>query len=212
MKLAATALIVGLCGAGLLPAYPGQRPGHSFFQQSRPAATATQAMYNAAAGSAETKIRHVEENAKRNPPDRTPTVFTEREINAYVQSGRVQLPTGVRAVRFTGTPAVIDTVARIDFDAITASRRSSNPLLPLFSGVHDVHAVAHATGKGGQANVHIDSAEMDGVSIPRIALDYFIEHYVTPKYPNVGMDSTFQLPDKIDSAVVGAHQLTVVQK
>ncbi len=200
MKFAATVLLL-LCGAALGPA-----------QQKQPAASATQAMYNAAAASAETKIRHIEENAKRNPPDRKPTVFSEREINAYVQSGRVQLPTGVRSVRFTGTPGVIDTVARVDFDAIIAARRSSNPLLSLFRGVHDVHAVAHASGKAGQAQVHIDSAEMDGVTIPRLALEYFLEHYVTPKYPNVGMDSTFQLPARIDSASVGSHQLTITQK
>jgi hypothetical protein len=180
--------------------------------QQQPAASGTQAMYDSAAKSADAKFRHIEENARRNPPDQTPTVLTEREINAYLNSGRVQLPVGVRSVRFTGQNGVLDAVARVDFDAITAQSKSSNPLLSLFSGVHDVHAVAHASASGRQGRVHIDSIEIDGVTVPRMALEFFIDRYLTPKYPNVGMDSVFNLPDRIDTARIGDHQLIITQK
>ena len=180
--------------------------------QQRPPASSTQAMYNAATASAEAKLRHVEENARRSPPDQRPTVLTEREINAYLASGRVQLPTGVRAVRFTGHNGVVNTTARVDFDAITAQSRSSNPLLSLFSGMHDVHAVAHASGSGGRGRVHIDSIDIDGVNVPRMALQYFLDHYVRPKHPEVGMDSVFALPERIDTATIGDRQLILTQK
>ena len=180
--------------------------------QQQPAASSTQAMYNAAASSAEAKFRHLEENARRTPPDQTPTAVTEREINAYINSGRVQLPVGVRSVRFTGQNGVVEAVARVDFDAITAKSQSSNPLLSLFSGIHDVHAVAQASGSGGQARVHIDSIEIDGVTVPRMALQFFIDRYLQPRYPNVGMDSVFNLPERIDTARIGDHQLIVTQK
>ena len=180
--------------------------------QQRSPASSTQAMYNAAAASAEAKFLHIEENARRNPPDQRPTVLTEREINAYLNSGRVQLPTGVRAARFTGQNGVVNTTARVDFDAITAQSRSSNPLLSLFSGMHDVHAVAHASGSGGQGRVHIDSIDIDGVNVPRMALQYFLDHYVRPKHPEVGMDSVFELPERIDTATIGDHQLILTQK
>ena len=45
-----------------------------------------------------------------------------------------------------------------------------------------------------------------------MALEYFVNKYITPKYPNVGMDSRFQMPDKVDLAAVGYHKLTVTQK
>lgn len=180
--------------------------------QQPPAASSTQAMYNSAAASADAKFRHIEENARRHPPDQTPTVLSEREINAYIASGRVQLPVGVRTVAFTGQNGVLNTTARVDFDAITAQSRSSNPLLSLFSGVHDVHAVAHASGSGGQGQVHIDSIDLDGTTIPRMALEFFIDHYLRPKYPEVGLDSTFALPSRIDTARIGDHQLIVTQK
>jgi hypothetical protein len=180
--------------------------------QQQPSASGTQAMYHAAASSAEAKFRHIEENSRRTPPDQTPTVLNEREINAYLSSGRVQLPVGVRSVRFTGQNGVVEAVARVDFDAITAQSQSSNPLLSLFSGIHDVHAVAHASGSGGQARVHIDSIEIDGVTVPRMALQFFIDRYLQPKYPNVGMDSIFNLPERIDTARIGDHQLIITQK
>jgi hypothetical protein len=180
--------------------------------RQQPAASSTQAMYNAAAASAEAKFRHLEENARRNPPDQTPTVLSEREINAYLSSGHVQLPIGVRSLRFGGQNGVVEAVARVDFDAITAKSQSSNPLLSLFSGVHDVHAVAHGSGSGGQARVHIDSVEIDGVSVPRMALQFFIDRYLQPKYPDVGMDSVFTLPERIDTARIGDHQLILTQK
>ncbi len=179
--------------------------------QKRPASS-TQAMYDAAANSAEAKFRHIEANARRNPPDQTPTLFSEREINSYLASGRVALPTGVRHVEFTGTPGIIDATAAVDFDQITAGKRSSNPLLSLFSGVHDVHAVARAKGSGGQAQIHITRIELDGVTIPRAALEFFLDRYVRPKHPEVGLDSTFALPYRIDLAIVGDHQLTLTQK
>jgi len=43
-------------------------------------------------------------------------------------------------------------------------------------------------------------------------LQLFVEKYVQPRYPGLGLDSKFSLPDRIDSATVGAHELTVMQK
>lgn len=169
-------------------------------------------MYQSAADSAERKLQHIRQNAKRTPPDQTPTVLTEREINAYLNSGRVTLPKGVQHVNLTGSNGRIDGTARVDFDAITASRRSANPLLALFSGVHEVHATARADASGGQGHVEIQSVDIDGTTVPRIALEFFMEHYITPKYSNVGMDSTFALAERIDTATIGNHQLTVTQK
>jgi hypothetical protein len=45
-----------------------------------------------------------------------------------------------------------------------------------------------------------------------MALEFFINKYVKPKYPNVGMDSQFQLPDKVNTATINYHKLTVIQK
>jgi hypothetical protein len=164
------------------------------------------------ANSMQSKIDHINQNAQKNPPDQTPTVMTEEEINDYLASGSVQLPVGVKRVVVQGRSGVIDSVVNVDFDEIRAGQRSSNPLMAIFSGRHDVRVDADAAGTGGQGKVHVRTVTIDGVDVPRIALEYFVQKYVTPKYPNVGLDSQFQLPARIDLAAVGYHKLTVTQK
>ena len=84
--------------------------------------------------------------------------------------------------------------------------------MSLFSGVHDVHVLANASGSGGQAKVDVQSVDIDGMNVPRMALEFFLSRYVTPKYPDVGMNSTFKLPYRIDTATVGNGTLTITQK
>jgi hypothetical protein len=162
--------------------------------------------------SMERKLQHVQSNATLAHPDQTPTEFTEQEINAYFASGAIKLPAGVQSVNFQGQPEVVTATSRVDFDQIKAGRRSSNPLLSMFSGIHDVVISAHVRGAGGQGYVNVDSVSLDGVEIPRFALEMFVEKYLQPKYPGVGLDSQFALPDRIDTAKVGLHKLTITQK
>jgi hypothetical protein len=158
------------------------------------------------------KIAHLEANGRAAHPTPTPTVLTEAEINAYLASDEVQFPAGVNSVHLTGSQGTISGTAKVDFDQVRAGIHSSNPLLSIFSGVHDVNAEAHAYGRAGQGSVHIDSVSLDGVEVPNFVLQLFVEKYIQPKNPNIGIDSRFKLTDRIDSAVVGQHQVTLIQK
>ncbi|HZQ68443.1 MAG TPA: hypothetical protein VFA68_07980 [Terriglobales bacterium] len=167
---------------------------------------------NGAAAGFEQKLQRVERNAASTHPDQTPTEFSEAEINSYVASNAVQLPAGIQSVNFQGEPDVVTANTRVDFDKLKAGNDSSNPLLGMFSGIHDVVVVAHAYGAGGKGYVNVDKVALDEVEIPRFVLQAFLEKYVQPKYPEVGLDSTFTLPDRIDIAKVGLHKLVVTQK
>jgi hypothetical protein len=167
---------------------------------------------SSAVASMERKLEHIKSNGAMPHPDQTPTELTEQEINAYLASGQIALPVGVRSVHLAGQPQVVTGTARVDFDQLKAGRRSSNPLLSVFTGIHEVVVVAHAQGAGGQGFVNVDSVSLDGVDIPRFVLQMFAEKYLQPKYPNVGLDSRFALPNRIDTARVGVHTLTVTQK
>jgi len=162
--------------------------------------------------SMERKLEHIENNAERPRPDSAPTVLTEDEVNAYVNSGAVNLPRGVRRVHLAGMPGVVTAELQVDFDQITQGSRSVNPLLALFSGVHQVQVATHAYGQRGVGYVHVDRVSLDGVEVPPIALEFFIDRYLKPKHPEIGIDSRFQMPDRIDTAVAGEHRMTVVQK
>lgn len=162
--------------------------------------------------SMERKIEHIESNAQARPPDPKPTTMTEDEVNAYINSGAIELPKGVHRVRLQGIHGAVTGNTRVNFDEITQGSHSMNPLLMLFSGVHDVEVAAHAHGEHGQGYVHVDRVTIDDLEVPQVALQYFIDHYIKPKHPEIGIDSQFKLPDRIDTVTVGEHQLTVVQR
>jgi hypothetical protein len=158
------------------------------------------------------KLDHIRENGALAHPDETPTVITQEEVNDYFADGRVKLPQGVKKVTMQGKPGVVDAFINVDFDELRAGQGSSNPLLSIFSGRHDVLLVADAAGSGGQGKVHVRAVSIDSVEVPRVALEFFVQKFITPKYPNIGLDSQFQLPARIDLATVGYHKLTLTQK
>ncbi|HEV2964548.1 MAG TPA: hypothetical protein VG649_22155 [Candidatus Angelobacter sp.] len=164
------------------------------------------------ADSLQGKLDHIRANGEKAHPDQTPTLMTEDEINDYLASGRVKLPQGVKKVTLEGHSGMITGLATIDFDEIRAGQHSSNPLLSLFNGTHNVRVEADAAGANSTAKVHVRNVSIDGIDVPRIALEYFINKYIAPKYPNIGIDSTFALTNKIDIAIIGYHKLTVTQK
>jgi hypothetical protein len=164
------------------------------------------------ADSAEAKFMHIQQNGEKPRPDPAPTVFTEEEINDYLASGRVELPQGVKKVRLQGRSGQVTGFLTVDFDQIKQNQRSSNMLLSLFSGTHDVTVETDAAGFAGEGKVHVRTVSLDGTEVPRMALEYFAEKYITPKYPNIGLDSQFKLPNRIDMATVGYHKISIVQK
>ena len=158
------------------------------------------------------KLDHIQQNGEQTHPDQAPTVMTEEEVNDYIAAGRIVLPQGVKKLKLEGRSGVVTAFLNVDFDEIRAGQNSSNPMLSLFSGQHDVRVEADASGSGREGRVHVREVTIDGFSVPRMALEYFVSKYITPKYPNVGIDSQFQLPNKIDMATVGYHKVTVTQK
>jgi hypothetical protein len=162
--------------------------------------------------SAQRKLEHVQSNGTQPHPDPAATEFTEQEINAYFASGSVKLPAGVQSAVFQEQPGVVIGTSRVDFDPLKGGRNSYNPLLSAFSGLHDVVVTAHASAVHGQGQVHVDSVSIDGVEIPPFVLGLFVEKYLKPRYPNVGIDSRFALPARIDAATVGWQKVRLTQR
>ena len=115
-------------------------------------------------------------------------------------------------MRFSGAPDLVTANARVDFDKLTEGKKGNSLLMAFFTGVHDIVVVADAKGAGGTAQVNVQSVTLDGTQIPRLALEYLIDHFVKPKYPAAGLDTSFRMGYRIDSAQVGTHKLTVRQK
>jgi hypothetical protein len=172
----------------------------------------SQDQHSAAYRSMEQKIAHLKQNAAHEHPDPKPTEITQDEANAYFSEGGVKLPKGVSGLKLSAQPGTLDALAKVDFDVITEKARSKNPLLVVFTGVHEVRAVADARGSNGTGTITVQHVYLDGLEIPQMALQFFVDSYLKPKYPNVGLTSTFKLPERIDSASVESAKASVVQK
>jgi hypothetical protein len=175
--------------------------------QQQPAATKKMP-----ADSLQQKIDHMRANAAKPTPDPKPTVFTDEEVDAYMASGRVAIPAGISNIHVKTQPAFATATGRVNFDELLKERRSMNPLWGLFSGTHDVRALVAAEGHGGTATLHVQEVDFDGQQVPRFALQFFLDHYLKPKVPNAGLDTTFKMPARIDSATLGNGKTTFIQK
>jgi hypothetical protein len=162
--------------------------------------------------SMEQKIAHLKQNAAREHPDSKPTEITQDEANAYFAEGGVKMPIGVSGLNLVATPGTLDGHAKVDFDAITEKARSKNPLLGVFTGIHDVHLIARANGSNGTGTITVQKVELDNIEIPQMILQLFVDRYLKSKYPNVGLTTTFKLPLRIASANVETGKVTLVQK
>lgn len=177
------------------------------------AASYAQNANSPAFASAERKFAWLGENGRAPNPSTRPTVLTAEEWNAYLNQGGVKLPQGLSNVRISSQSRFADGNADVDFDRLTANRTRGNPLLALFTGTHHVTITAQAYAANGVGSLHVESVMFDGLAIPRLALEYFADRYLHPRYGNaVGLDSTFHLPSRVDTAILGNDQVTITQR
>ena len=168
--------------------------------------------FSAAAQRFQSKLDYLERNAKSNPVQRRSAQINADEVNAWFREGGYKLPQGVEKVVFHSQPDTIQADATVDFDAVKEGKRNLNPLLSMFSGVHEVQVTASASAQNGQGHVTIQTVSIDGVGVPHLALELFVNKYLKPKYPNVGLENEFKMPDRIDTATVGNDNALLTQK
>lgn len=176
-------------------------------------ASFAQPAQSTAYSSAARKIAWIDENGRNPNPSARPTTLTAHEWNAYLNEGGVKMPDSVSNIRVTCDPSAIHADADVDFDRLTANRTRGNPLLALFTGKHHVTAIAQASVTHGTCYVHVNSVMLDGIEVPTLALEYFSNKFLHPKYGNaVGLDATFSLGNRIDTVAVGNNQITITQR
>lgn len=210
--LISVAFLISRRGALIAPPAAGAAQSAQEPQATRKIPASSNSSSPRLAESLQLKLDYIQDNGARPRPVQTPTIMTEEEINAYLASDHVQLPKGVEKVTLRGRSGLVTAFLLVDFDKVREGQRSANPLLGMFSGTHNVVVESDAAGSGGQGRVRVRTVSLDGVEVPRIALQYFVDKYVTSKNPDLGLDSQFQLPDRIDTATVGYHKLTVTQR
>jgi hypothetical protein len=159
---------------------------------------------------AQAKIDQIE--SERVPPG-SRVRLTAAELNAYIQHEAPTVTDGVRQPRLElRGPGVAYGSAVVDFAKLRASQGHPPGWLmsTLLSGEHPVAVTARIHSGGGQATVDVERVEISGLAMNGATLDFLIQHFLLPLYPDAVVGRPFLLGHHIDQVDVEAGGVTVV--
>ncbi len=127
--------------------------------------------------------------------------FTAREINAYAAAELPQyVPRGLRNTRVELGNGSITGTALVDFVQLRrAAGQTTNWLLAkLIEGERPVRVATSVQSAHGSATVYLRSVEISGVSISGSSLDFLIDNFLRPVFPDARINEPFPLLDNIE--------------
>ena len=141
--------------------------------------------------------------------------LTELEANSYVAYELApDIPAGVSQITLQFTPGRMSGSTVVDFDRL--KRGLSTPPNPvadfLLRGVHTIGAEGSVSGRNGIGQFQLERVLLDGVALPQMVVDYLIEQYLIPRFPDAAINRPFVLPFSIDSFRSGTQAVTVTGK
>lgn len=132
----------------------------------------------------------------------TRVAISAAELNAYVQTELPEIsPRGIRDPRVELQGGNVATGrAIINFLQLRTARgkETSWMMRKLLEGEREVAVTTHVTSGGGKATVDVQRVEVSGIPIQGAALDFLIENYLIPNYPDVKIGRPFALHKRID--------------
>jgi hypothetical protein len=159
---------------------------------------------------AQIKIQRIESDEL---PGGSRVPFSEAELNAYVEH---QVPTVTPGVRQPRLELLGQGVARgsalVDFAKLRAAEGHppGRLLSMLLEGEHPVSVTARIASSAGQATVHVQQVEIGGIAVSGATLDFLIQHFLLPLYPDAVVDRPFALAHRIDRVEVETGRAIVV--
>jgi hypothetical protein len=134
------------------------------------------------------------------PGSRIP--ISSQEINAYVENELpLVAPKGIRRpyVDLHGNNTATGS-ALIDFVQLrSAQGKPTNWLLrKMLEGEREVKVTTHVTSGNGTATVDVQRVEIGGLPIQGAALDFIINNYLIPNYPEAKIGRPFKLHQQVD--------------
>jgi hypothetical protein len=165
--------------------------------------------------SAELKMRNVEMN--RWPHNRAIS-FTAPELVALGMSEITQDAPGAvsrPALQLRNGAGVAS--ALVNFDRLQKAKRTGSGgsdwlLSKLLSGQHDVTVSVEITSGNGMMTVHPTAVNVGGATASGATLDFLVNHFVVPYYPQAVINRPFRLAKNIDRIVVTPAGATVYRK
>jgi len=127
--------------------------------------------------------------------------FSVTELNAWVRmKAPMVVPDGFRQPRLTLGNGEANASALIDFLKVRdAQGLATNWLVAkLIQGEKLVRARASIQSAHGQATVHLLRVEIGGLAVTGPTLDFLVQNFFRPFYPNAKIDEPFDLATSVD--------------
>jgi hypothetical protein len=165
----------------------------------------------------ERKIDEIAKNGSSNPVQSKKTLISEREVAAYLAfNGKNKIPRGLTnpGISMLGNGNLAGRVF-VDIDEFKRQRGSGGFMDPLsyVSGQVPLTARGVLTSRDGRGQFQLGSAEILGVSLPRLIVQELVSFFSrTPEYPQgFNIDEPFNLPAKIREVAVNQGEALIVQ-
>jgi hypothetical protein len=142
----------------------------------------------------------------------TRVTLTFPELNAWVAK---EAPAGVRNPQVRAPARDVATgQAMVDFGKLerSAGRQPGWLMSKLLDGERPVSVTAHIRSSGGRATVDIQRVEISGFAIDGSTLDFLIQNFLIPMYPDAVIGKPFELGHSIDRLDVSPAAVAVQLK
>ena len=127
--------------------------------------------------------------------------LTPKELNAYAEHEvKRAVPDGIRNPRLELGSGVATGTAMVDFAKVRTAQ--GNPpgwfMSRLLSGEHTVSVTARIQSGAGKARVDVQRVEVSGIPIEGQVLDWMIDNYLRPRYPEAKIGQPFELGHRME--------------
>ncbi len=143
-------------------------------------------------------------------------ILSSAELNAYI-AGEIPQVAGQGAVSDPQLRLVNgggNLTANIDFVQLqrNTGRKPGWLAQQILSGARPVLVMARVQSSNGKATVWVDRLEVSGIPISGLALDFLMEVFIQPKFPNVRIGEPFDLVHSVDHFEIKPESVRVVIK
>ena len=137
-------------------------------------------------------------------------VLSPGELNAYAEH---DVPEGVRNPRLrVVSPGVATGTAMVDFGKVRRAQGYHPGWLMsrLLDGERPVSVTARIQSGGGKATVTVERVDVGGLEIDGKTLDFLIQNFLIPMYPDAAVGRPFELGHRIEKLDVQPVAVGVV--
>lgn len=157
------------------------------------------------------KLGEIESGAAR-PGSRVS--FTRPEIDAWlVEEAKVRVPQGLRSPHLELSDGLVVGSATIDFLKVRQAAGGGDPgwlFKSLLAGERPVVVTARFRSAGGKARADVEKVEISGVAIEGRALEFVIDSYVKPTFPDIKVNQWFPLNYGVERFTIGPRGVVVL--